>query len=145
MMSGPYTDCRGGSMSRKVIEVDKPWVKNIAFSLGIATEGPLLFTAGVTARDPEGHVVGVGDIRMQIEQCFRNVGDVLKGAGADFGDVIKWTMYTTDIDAFQQHRDVWTRYFIDKPASTLIEVRRFVVPEMLVEIEAVARLPERGA
>jgi 2-iminobutanoate/2-iminopropanoate deaminase len=132
-------------MSRKVIDVDKPWVRNIAFSLGVATEGPLLFTAGVTARDPEGRVVGAGDIRLQIEQCFRNVGDVLSAAGAGFGDVVKWTMYTTDIEAFQQHRDVWHRYFVDRPASTLIEVRRFVVPEMLVEIEAVACLPHRGA
>jgi len=132
-------------MSRTVIEVDKPWVKTVAFSLGVAAEGPLLFTAGVTARDPDGLVVGVGDIRAQIEQCFRNVGDVLRAAGADFGDVLKWTMYTTDIVAYQQHRDVWHRYFVDRPASTLIEVRRFVVPEMLVEIEAVARLPRRGA
>lgn len=132
-------------MSRKVIEVDKPWVSKVAFSQGVATEGPLLFTSGITARDPEGRIVGVGDIRTQIEQCFRNVGDVLSAAGASFSDVVKWTMYTTDIDAFQQHREVWHRYFVDKPASTLIEVRKFVVPEMLVEIEAVARLPNRGA
>lgn len=130
-------------MSRTVIEVDKPWVRTIAFSLGVASDGPLLFTAGVTARDPHGKVVGVGDMRAQIEQCFLNVGDVLRAAGADYGDVLKWTMYTTDIDAYQQHRDVWHRYFVDRPASTLIEVRRFVVPEMLVEIEAVARMPRR--
>jgi 2-iminobutanoate/2-iminopropanoate deaminase len=132
-------------MNRTVIDVDKPWVRNIAFSLGVAADGPLLFTAGVTARDPEGRVVGVGDIRKQIEQCFENVGDVLGAAGAGFGDVLKWTMYTTDIDAFQKHRDVWNRYFVDRPASTLVEVRRLVVPEMLVEIEAVARLPALGA
>jgi 2-iminobutanoate/2-iminopropanoate deaminase len=133
-------------MSRKVIDVaDKPWIQTVAFSLGVATEGPLLFTAGVTARDPDGRLIGAGDIRAQIEQCFRNVGDVLKAAGAGFGDVVKWTMYTTDIDAFQQHRDIWHGYFVDKPASTLLEVRRFVVPEMMVEIEAIARLPRRGA
>jgi 2-iminobutanoate/2-iminopropanoate deaminase len=132
-------------MNRKVIEVDKPWVRTVAFSLGVATDGPLLHTAGITARDPHGRVVGAGDIRAQIEQCFRNVGDVLEAAGADFGDVVKWTMYTTDIDAFQQHRDVWQRYFVERPASTLVEVRRFVVPEMLVEIEAVARLPREVA
>ncbi len=128
-------------MSRKVIEIDKPWTRTVAFSLGVVADGPLLYTAGVTARDAEGRVVGAGDIRTQIEQCFRNVGDVLHAAGADFGDVVKWTMYTTDIVAFQQHRDAWQHYFVDRPASTLIEVRRFVVPEMLVEIEAVARLP----
>lgn len=128
-------------MSRDVISVDKPWVKDIAFSLGVASDDRLLFTAGITARDPEGKVVGVGDMRAQIEQCFRNVGDVLRAAGADYGDVLKWTMYTTDIVAFGQHGETWRRYFVNKPASTLIEVSRLVVPEMLVEIEAVARLP----
>mgnify|MGYP001169997556 FL=1 len=128
-------------MSRDVISIDKPWVKDIAFSLGVASDDRLLFTAGITARDPEGKVVGVGDMRMQIEQCFRNVGDVLHAAGADYGDVLKWTMYTTDIVAYGQHGEVWRRYFVNKPASTLIEVSRLVVPEMLVEIEAVARLP----
>lgn len=132
-------------MSREVIEVDKPWVKEIAFSLGVASDDKLLFTAGITARDPEGKVVGAGDIRAQIEQCFRNVGDVLHAAGADYGDVLKWTMYTTDIVAYGRHGEVWRRYFINKPASTLIEVSRFVVPEMLVEIEAVARVPKAAS
>jgi 2-iminobutanoate/2-iminopropanoate deaminase len=128
-------------MSREVISVDKPWVKDIAFSLGVASDGRLLFTAGITARDPEGKLVGAGDMRAQIEQCFRNVGDVLRAAGADYRDVLKWTMYTTDIVEYGRHGEVWRRYFVDKPASTLIEVSRFVVPEMMVEIEAVARVP----
>lgn len=92
--------------------------------------------------DPaEGRVVGAGDIRRQMEQCFANLGDVLRTAGAEFRDVVKWTMYTTDIDAFSQHADVYRSHFIDRPASTLVEVSRLVDPEMLVEIEAVARLP----
>jgi 2-iminobutanoate/2-iminopropanoate deaminase len=128
-------------MSREVVVSDKPWTKDIAFSLGVSSDDRLLFTAGITARDPNGAVVGVGDIRAQIEQCFRNVGDVLHAAGADYGDVLKWTMYTTDIVAYGQHGEVWRKYFVNKPASTLIEVNRFVVPEMMVEIEAVARIP----
>ena len=131
-------------MSRSIITVDKPWAKTIPFSLGVASDSALLFTAGMTARDPDGKVVGVGDIRAQIEQCFRNVGDVLHAAGADYGDVLKWTMYTTDIDSFTKHADVWQRYFVDKPASTLVEVRRLALPEMLVEIEAVARLARKA-
>ena len=131
-------------MSREIIVVDKPWAKTIPFSLGVASDAPLLFTAGMTARDPNGKVVGVGDIRAQIEQCFRNVGDVLHAAGADFGDVLKWTMYTTDIEAFGKHADVYHRYFVNKPASTLVEVRRLALPEMLVEIEAVARMTRKA-
>lgn len=65
---------------------------------------------------------------------------MLRAAGADYGDVVKYTMYTTDIDAFGRHADLWRSYFIDRPASTLVEVRRLVMPEMMVEIEAVAHL-----
>lgn len=131
-------------MSRSVVTVDKPWVKKSAFSQGVIAEGRMLFTAGITARDPDGNLVGAGDMRAQIEHCFRNVGDVLRAAGADYGDVVKWTMYTTDIDAFSEHADVYRSYFIDTPASTLIEVSRFVVPEMMVEIEAVVLMPGRS-
>ena len=127
-------------MDRHVIEVDKPWHKSIPFAQGVVVNG-LLFTAGITARDPDGNLVGAGDMRTQIEQCFRNLGDVLTAAGAGFAEVVKYTMYTTDIDGFSRHGDVYRRHFIDRPASTLIEVRRLVLPEMLVEIEAVARLP----
>lgn len=128
-------------MARDVIEIDKPWVRNIPFALGVATAGRLLYTSGITARNPDGAVVGAGNIRKQIEQCFENVGDVLRAAGADFGDVVKWTMYTTDIDGFGANADVWHRYFVNKPASTLVEVSRLVHPDMMVEIEAVAVLP----
>jgi enamine deaminase RidA (YjgF/YER057c/UK114 family) len=127
-------------MGRDVVVVDKPWVETVPFSQGVAADGRLLFTSGITARDRDGNLVGAGDIRLQIEQCFRNVGDVLAAAGADYGDVVKWTMFTTDIDAFARHEDAWTPYFVDDPASTLVEVSRLIVPEMMVEIEAIARL-----
>jgi 2-iminobutanoate/2-iminopropanoate deaminase len=127
-------------MSREPLSVGKPWEKTIAFALGVVSSGRLLHTAGITARDPHGTLVGVGDMRAQIEQCFTNVGDVLKAAGAGFEDVVKWTMYTTDIEAFNRGSEVWHRYFKDRPASTLVEVRRLVHPDMLVEIEAIAVL-----
>jgi enamine deaminase RidA (YjgF/YER057c/UK114 family) len=127
-------------MSRESLSVGKPWEKTVAFSLGVVSTGRLLHTAGITARDPNGALVGVGNIRAQIEQCFRNVGDVLRVAGADFDDVVKWTMYTTDIDGFSRESDLWLGYFKDRPASTLVEVRRLVHPDMLVEIEAIAVL-----
>jgi 2-iminobutanoate/2-iminopropanoate deaminase len=126
-------------MSRDPVTVGKPWEKTIAFSLGVVSEGRMLHTAGITARDADGKLVGAGDMRAQIEQCFRNVGDVLRAAGADYGDVVKWTMYTTDIREFGKHADLWRSYFVDRPASTLVEVRALVLPEMMVEIEAVAR------
>ena len=128
-------------MSRQSLSVGKPWERTVPFSLGVVTEGRFLHTAGITARAGDGTLVGAGDIRAQIEQCFTNVGDVLRAAGAGFADVVKWTMYTTDIDAFSRASDLWHRHFVDRPASTLVEVRRLVHPDMLVEIEAVVSLP----
>ena len=127
-------------MSRAPLSVGKPWEKTIGFSLGVVSSGRLLHTAGITARDPNGVLVGAGNMRAQIEQCFRNVGDILRAAGADLGDVVKWTMFTTDIDAFSREGDLWLGYFMNRPASTLVEVRRLVHPDMLVEIEAIAVL-----
>ena len=128
-------------MPRKVIELDKPWTQTVSFSLGVVGEGRILFTSGITARDSDGEVIGKGDMRAQMEMSFQNVGDVLRAAGTDFGNVLKWTMYTTDIDEFSKNADVYKRHFINRPASTLVEVRRLIFPEMLVEIEAVALLP----
>ena len=128
-------------MPRKVIELDKLWIQTVSFSLGVVGEGRILFTSGITARDSDGEVIGKGDMRAQMEMCFQNVGDVLRAAGTDFGNVLKWTMYTTDIDEFSKNSDVYKRHFINHPASTLVEVRRLIFPEMLVEIEAVALLP----
>ena len=128
-------------MPRKVIELDKLWIQTVSFSLGVVGEGRILFTSGITARDSDGEVIGKGDMRAQMEMCFQNVGDVLRAAGTDFGNVLKWTMYTTDIDEFSKNADVYKRHFINRPASTLVEVRRLIFPEMLVEIEAVASQP----
>ena len=128
-------------MPRKVIELDKLWIQTVSFSLGVVGEGRILFTSGITARDSDGEVIGKGDMRAQMEMSFQNVGDVLRAAGTDFGNVLKWTMYTTDIDEFSKNADVYKRHFINRPASTLVEVRRLIFPEMLVEIEAVALLP----
>lgn len=127
-------------MSRRGIDVDKPWHRSIPFAQAVEVTGRTLFTAGITARDPEGQLLGSGDMRRQMEVCFANLGDVLAAAGCGFEDLVKIVMYTTDIDGFSKHGDVWQKHFSARPASTLVEVRRLAVPEMLVEIEAVAHL-----
>jgi enamine deaminase RidA (YjgF/YER057c/UK114 family) len=132
-------------MTREVVKVGKPWEEKALFSLGVVTSGRTLHTAGITARDREGALVGAGDMRMQVAQCFSNLGDILKAAGAGWHDVVKYTMFTTDIDRFtRETQDVRSPYFCGKPAATLVEVPRLIDPQMLIEIEAVVHLPGAG-
>lgn len=130
-------------MSRRVVEVGKPWEGSVKFSLGVVHSGQTLHTAGVTARDPAGNLVGEGDMREQTAQCFRNLDDILKAAGARWEDVVKYTLYTTDIERFHSETlALRAPYFVGKPAATLLEVSRLIDPRMLVEIEAVVHLPK---
>lgn len=130
-------------MTRKVLRLGKPFEDKVPFSLGVVSSGRFLHTAGITARDPDGKVVGAGDMRAQVQQCFDNLADILKCAGAGFEQVVKYTIYTTDIETFdQESRNIRLPYFVERPAATLIEVSKLIDPDMLVEIEAIVNLPE---
>ncbi len=127
--------------SRLVLRLGKPWEDTVPFSLGVVHNGRTLHTAGITARDANGAVVGQGDIRAQTAQCFANLADILAAAGASWDDVVKYTIFTTDIGRFNQEtRELRLPYFRARPAATLVEVPRLIDPHMLVEIEAVVHL-----
>jgi reactive intermediate/imine deaminase len=104
----------------------------------------LIFVSGQVAFDADGSVVGVGDIGEQARQAFRNLGAVLEAAGSSFADVVKLTYFVRDIDAVGAIRAARDE-FVDTaspPASTLVEVSRLFVPDLLIEIEAVALAPQ---
>ncbi len=104
--------------------------------------GNLLFVSGLTAHDGDGALVGSGDAAAQTEQILSNLGQLLSAAGAGFGDVLKVTVYLTDIADRSKINPVRQRYFGSaKPASTLVGVRELALPGMKVEIEAVVGLP----
>jgi enamine deaminase RidA (YjgF/YER057c/UK114 family) len=133
-------------MSRQPLTLGKPFEKKVPFSLGVVSSGRMLHTAGITARDVEGNLVGSGDMRAQVQQCFRNLADILEAAGTSFAQVVKYSIYTTDIALLDRTtRDIRHPYFVDRPASTLIEVSRLIDPGMLVEIEAIVCLDGSGA
>lgn len=128
-------------MTRQSIDVDKPFQKSLPFAQGVVVEGKLLFTSGITARDETGAVVGVGDLKKQFEQCFANVADIFEAAGTSFDHLVKVVMYTTDIKQCYQFPEAWRQHFGARPASTLVEVSALAHPDMMLEIEAVARIP----
>ena len=67
-------------MTRTVLTLGKHFETTVPFSLGVISAGRLLHTAGITARDASGTVVGEGDMRAQVAQCFANLGDILQNA-----------------------------------------------------------------
>ena len=103
--------------------------------------GNLLFISGIPPLDADGHVVAEGDPAGQTEFILATMGQILSRAGASFADVLKVTVYLTDVEDRVKINPVRQRYFGNtKPASTLVEVSKLAVPGMLVEIEAVAGL-----
>ena len=107
--------------------------------------GNLLFVSGVAPLDGAGKLVS-GDVIAQARQVFANLEKVLRAAHAEFRDVLKVTVFLTDVGDRSRVNPVRQEYFGKaKPASTLIGVNELAVPGMKIEIEAVVGLPgERG-
>ena len=128
-----------GSSPENVAPPMKPHYSN-----SIRTEsGPLLFVAGQVALAADGKLVGKDDIRAQATQVLENIRAIVEANGATMADLAQVTVYVTDIEAFNSISDIRARYFpSDGPASAIVEVSALAWPEFLIEISAVATLPE---
>lgn len=103
--------------------------------------GDLLFVSGVAPVDAEGRLIGAGDVVAQARQVFANLRRVLQAAKADFSDVLKVTVYLTDVADRTKINPVRQEHFGDsRPASTLIGINELAIPGMKIEIEAVVGL-----
>jgi len=113
---------------------------NGPYSQGVVANG-FLFTAGFTPRDPVTSKPVQGDITVQANRVFDNLEAVLKGAGCSFKDVVKVTVYMTDLNDFAKMNEVMAAKFGDhKPARTTIQAARLPSGAAL-EIDFIARLP----
>ena len=104
--------------------------------------GTLLFVSGQVSLDANGDLVGVGDAGVQTRQVMTNLQAMCAAAGATLNDVVKLTVYITNIDDYAMVREVRGEFFTgpEYPASTLIANIALARPEFLVEIEAVVTL-----
>jgi reactive intermediate/imine deaminase len=104
--------------------------------------GNLLFIAGQVAFDSAGNLVGENDMKAQVRQVLENLKTALASQRADFSNVVKINIFTTDVEAFLGSAEVRAEYFKGHPpASTLVQIERLARPGLLVEIEAIAALP----
>ena len=103
------------------------------------TGGRTIYVSGQVAIDEEGRVVGEGHFETQTQKVFENLRAALAAADATLEDVVKITVFVTDMAQLPTFRAVRNAYFRGSPpASTLVEVSSLVLPELLIEIEAVA-------
>jgi 2-iminobutanoate/2-iminopropanoate deaminase len=101
--------------------------------------GNIIFTSGQIPIDPKSGEFAGSSIEEQAHQACKNVGEVLKAAGADFDNVIKTTCFVADIADFAAFNEIYAQYFTSKPARSCVAVKD--LPKgALVEVEAIAEV-----
>ena len=105
--------------------------------------GRLVFIAGQTALDRDGNVVGNNDFASQAEQVFQNLGIALRASGCTAANLVKLTVFVTNMDNLGRYREARNRFFASvsppaAPAVTLVEVSKLFGPDFLIEVEAIA-------
>ncbi len=101
--------------------------------------GDILVISGQASISPEGEIVGAGDFDAQAEQTFRNLERVLAAGGSSLRNVVKVTIFLTDMANFAKIVELRGRWFTPPyPADTIVEVRSLALPELEIEIEAIA-------
>jgi len=111
-----------------------------AYSSGVeAPSGRTIYVSGQVALDAEGNVVGEGDVKAQTEAVLEHVKTVVEEAGGGMDDIVKVTVFITDMGLYDEIHEVRRRYFEEPfPASSMVEVSALIDPRLLIEIEAVA-------
>lgn len=99
----------------------------------------LIFISGQAAINENGEIVGETDFELQAEQTFNNLQAVLEAGGSSLENVIKVTIYLTDMSYFPKIVELREKYFSKPyPADTIVEVSSLALPELMIEIEAIA-------
>ncbi|GAB3436874.1 RidA family protein [Phycicoccus ginsengisoli] len=107
--------------------------------------GRMLFISGMTARNKDGGVTGIGDVSAQTHQVCQNLKAAVEAAGGTLDDIARVDVYVRNMEDFNAIHEVRRQYFSTPPASTMVEVSKFVNKDYLIEINAIAMLPQAAA
>lgn len=132
-------------MARKII-LNPDWPRAKSSPFAMATQvGDTIYVAGQVAMDPDGKIVGSGDMTAQSRQVFDNIETILALAGASMTDVVKITTYLTDMSGYADFSVVRAEVFPDaKIASATVASPVLVNPACLVEVETIAVIGAGG-
>lgn len=134
-------------MSKSEIRSDALRVPNGHFSQAIAADasGRLVFISGMTARRADGSIAGVGDVTEQTRQVCENLKAAMEAAGGTLDHICRVDVYIRNMEHFDEIHAVRSQYFTGvAPASTMVEVNKFTSPDYLIEINAIAVVPDQG-
>ena len=111
-------------------------------AITVEASGRLVFISGMTARKPDGTIAGIGDIEEQTRQVCENIRSAVEAAGGTLDDVCRVDVYLKNIGDRERVQKVRRQFWkVIPPASTLIEVSKLASPQFLVEISAIALIP----
>jgi reactive intermediate/imine deaminase len=117
------------------------WQDQFGFSQGwrIDDGRSVIFASGQTALSGEGEVVGAGDFEAQTRQALENLRTVLEAGGASLQSIVKLTVFVTDIQNLRDYGRIKAEFIQGpQPASTAVQVSALALPELMIEIEAIA-------
>ena len=129
-------------MTRQNVSAGGPWEGKIGYSRAVRV-GDHIHVSGTTAMTPSG-LVGKSDPYAQTVQALKTIEAALQQAGTGLADVVRTRIYMANIDQWQEVGRAHGEMFgAIRPATTMVEVKRLIDPDMLVEIEADAIAPTR--